>query len=174
MKEIKSSKQVNVIKKYNIFCILFIILCASCSKNQPKIELKEFQNNKLNIIEKGALINDKREGYWITLSEKKIITIESFYLHDKLNGPIKLYRKSGKIMSQGSMENDSTNGLWTYYFENGNISAKGLIKNGEKSGKWEFFIENGKLDKKIQYNKGKETVLIDNHLSVPPPPPVLE
>jgi antitoxin component YwqK of YwqJK toxin-antitoxin module len=123
----------------------------------------------LNITEKGAELNGVREGYWITLNENKAIIIESYYDNGALNGPIKFYNKGGSLMSDGFMQKDSSNGLWTYYYGNRKVSAKGQLRNGTRIGRWEFYVENGNLDKEILYKNRKDSVLIDNHLSVPVP-----
>lgn len=152
-----------------IYFLLFVF-CIACSNSRQTIEIREFKNVNLQTIEKGALINGKRDGYWITLEEdSRIIKIESYYKNDILNGPIKLYTKNGILMSEGFMKNDSSNGLWTYYYEDGKVSAKGLLENGTKMGIWEFYIEDGLLDKKILYKHGSDTTLVDNHLSLPIP-----
>jgi antitoxin component YwqK of YwqJK toxin-antitoxin module len=150
--------------------IIIVAFCTFCSANHQTIELKEVNNKTLGITEKGAEINGIKEGYWITLSEENnSIKIESYYIHGKLTGPIKLYSNSGNLMSEGNMVNDSSNGVWTYFFGNGKISCKGSLKNGERKGIWEFYIENGQLDKKVLYKNGSDSILVDNHLSIPIP-----
>lgn len=156
---------------YKIYFLL-IVFCIACSNNQQSIEIKEIKNGNLHTIEKGVLINGKRDGYWITVEEdSRFIKIESYYKNDVLNGPIKLYTDDGLLMSEGYMKNDSTNGLWTYYYGNGKTRSRGLLENGNKTGIWEFYIENGLLDKKILYQHGSDTTLVDNHLSLPIPQP---
>jgi antitoxin component YwqK of YwqJK toxin-antitoxin module len=153
-----------------IVSIIICTFCTFCSGNHQTIEFKEVKNKALGIIEKGAEIDGIKEGYWITLSaENNSIKIESYYMHGKLNGPIKSYSNSGYLMSEGGMVNDSSNGVWTYYFGNGKISCKGSLKNGERKGIWDFYIENGQLDKKVLYENGSDSIIVDNHLSIPIP-----
>lgn len=151
--------------RYFNFCIPILIFCISCSKPKQNIELKEEVNNKLSTIERGALIDDKKEGYWITFSNEGKISIECYYVNGKLNGPIKLFHDNGKLMAKGYMKNDSSNGLWISYRDNGNLQSKGSFKNGEKVGTWEFYSLEGELDRKVLYQGKSSKVLLDNHLS---------
>lgn len=155
--------------RYASICMLLLILSFSCSKPQQNIEFKVEVNEKLNIIERGAALNNEREGYWITFSDEEKIITECYYIHGKLNGPIKLYADNGKIMSTGYMLNDSNNGLWLSYHKNGNLQSKGTLNNGERIGIWEFYYIDGNLDKKVLYEHQGNKVLIDNHLSLDPP-----
>lgn len=159
----------NAIIKFYISNFILIFLCISCSKNQNKIVLKEIENDKLHTIQKGALINNVKEGYWITLTKDKVIIIESYYVHGKLNGPIKYYTDEGRLMSESVMTNEKQNGACVFYNSDGKVKAKGNFKNDEKDGLWEFYSVDGRLDRKIIYKNGESEVLLDNHLSVPPP-----
>jgi antitoxin component YwqK of YwqJK toxin-antitoxin module len=165
-------KYLRNIIRFSLFLII-VLLFSSCSKKQSKIEIVEEKNDKLQIIARGALINCVREGYWITFSqENHTIEIEAYYVHGVLNGPLKLYNRSGYLMSEGPVVNNSSNGIWSYYFGNGNLRARGLLVNDQRTGLWEEYVEDGQLDKKILYKNGKDSILIDNKLSIPVPPPV--
>jgi antitoxin component YwqK of YwqJK toxin-antitoxin module len=165
-------KYLSKILRFSLFLII-VLQFSSCSTKQFKIEFVVEKNNKLQIIERGALINGIREGYWITFSqENHTIEIEAYYVHGVLNGPLKLYSRSGYLMSEGPVINNSSNGIWSYYFSNGTLSARGLLENDERAGLWEEYVEDGRLDKKILYKDGKDSILIDNKLSIPVPPPV--
>jgi antitoxin component YwqK of YwqJK toxin-antitoxin module len=161
----------NPIERFCKFSLLLIVLGISCSKNQNMVILQEIDNDKLQTLQKGALINNVKEGYWITLTQDKVIIIEAYYVHGKLNGPIKYYTDEGRLMTESVMVNGKQNGTCVFYHSNGNIKAKGSFKNDEKDGLWEFYSFDGRIDRKMNYKNGEGEVLLDNHLSIPPPTP---
>ena len=149
--------------------LLVICMSISCSRLSPKIEIVEIKNKQLNIIEKGVTVNKIREGYWITISDKNIIVIESYYIKGKQNGPIKMYYDDGKLMSLSYMQDGKENGIRISYYYNGIIRDIGMIRNDENEGNWTFYSKKGKVDKIIFYKNGVGVLIKDNHLSVPVP-----
>ena len=76
----------------------------------------------------GKIINGKREGIWLTYSEK------------------------GNLLFKTFCENGSHNGIWETFYENGNIKLKGSYKNSKLFGVWQSYSENGVLIDKVKYN----------------------
>ena len=84
--------------------------------------INEYQKQHLikRYIE-GKIISGKREGIWLTFSEKGNLLFKTFY------------------------KNGSHNGIWESYHDNGNIKLKGNYKDSKLFGVWQSYSENGVL-----------------------------
>ena len=91
--------------------------------------INEYQKQHLikRYIE-GKIISGKREGIWLTFSEKGNLLFKTFY------------------------KNGSHNGIWESYHDNGNIKLKGNYKDSKLFGVWQSYSENGVLIDKVEYN----------------------
>jgi antitoxin component YwqK of YwqJK toxin-antitoxin module len=147
------------------FSFLFFNMCHA----QKEIELKveKYANNAVK--RKGAVLENKKIGYWISYDSTGRIEDEMVYINDTLNGPFYHYYENGNIRFKGYMFNGKSNGEWIYYYENGNLRMKGKYQEGEASGIWEFYVESGEIDKRILVEGKKTTTIEDNHLTPAPP-----
>jgi antitoxin component YwqK of YwqJK toxin-antitoxin module len=134
-----------------------------------------FFDSKKNKVSEGNVVNKQYEGEWKYYHEASpaVMSIET-YKAGKLNGPRKVFYKSGKLAEEENYVNGIREGAYKKYTEtgivleelaykngqvegiaiyrdsDGKIASKGPYVNGEKKGVWEFY-ENGKLKKKEKY-----------------------
>lgn len=158
--------------KNNIFLVIIFLLSGCCNPyHHNEIRLVETKYPNGAVKEKGATIDGKKVGYWITYDTLRNIKVEKVYFDNRLNGPIKFYYENGNIKREGQIKNDSIfYGQWKNYFFNGQLEAKGIFVNSEMDSIWEFYSEDGRLDRKVEYHNDKKVkVLIDNKLSPPIP-----
>lgn len=67
--------------------------------------------------------------------------------------PQKYYYNSGRISSEGKLENGLPVGMWRNYYESGNLRSEGEKQAGKSSGTWIFYLPNGIKEKQITYRK---------------------
>jgi len=60
-----------------------------------------------------------------------------------LDGQYLVLYQSGKLMTEGSYDQNQPTGNWIYYYESGKKKAEGILKKGTQNGNWEYFYENG-------------------------------
>lgn len=63
----------------------------------------------------------------------------------------KYYYNSGKLSSEGNIENRLPVGVWKNYYESGTIKSEGEKTAGKSEGKWIFYTEKGQIEKEIEY-----------------------
>ncbi|MBF4519150.1 hypothetical protein IRZ71_22580 [Flavobacterium sp. ANB] len=106
------------------------------------------------------VINDKREGYWMTVDTlDHIYVTQGRYQNDFEKGTWKHFY-NGKLVRKERYKNNICK--TKYYYPNGNLMKKGSTKleinNSEMHwfyfGEWRYYKENGKLDsiKNYQFN----------------------
>lgn len=154
-------------------CLILIIgVSVSCNQKEPKTEgklvFKEMPDGNKRVI--GAMINDKKQGLWVSYDDSGRVTSHDTFINDSLTGESIGYFEVGTISSIGNLKNGQREGEWIIYYEKDKIAQKGSYKNGYQLGIWEYFIEEGKLDKKVEYFKdGTKKNIEDNHLTPPVP-----
>ena len=73
-------------------------------------------------------------------------------LHSCSSGKFtQFFYPSGKVSSEGCLENGSAEGIWVSFYENGSLKSKGEYVKNELNGKWSFYYENSQLQKEIVY-----------------------
>ncbi len=109
-----------------------------------------------SVLEKGELINGRREGLWRTFYyDSQEVYQESNYTKGELSGSYVMYFQTGQICSKGEMINGVNEGEWEWYHENGNLSSVASFKNGKKQGKQTLWSETGELTKEEYYENGE-------------------
>ena len=81
----------------NSLFILLIVIMNSCIQKNRKEEVVSIIDKKNNKIEKGLLVNGKKEGYWVTFDTNYIIQYDIQYKNDISNGKVTHYYQ-GKIV----------------------------------------------------------------------------
>jgi uncharacterized protein len=72
------------------------------------------------------------------------------------NGFNQFFYASGKISSEGYMQDGKPNGYWKTYYENGNLKSEGNRKNFIIDSTWKFYSDSGKIALIISYSEGKK------------------
>lgn len=67
--------------------------------------------------------------------------------------PQKYYYSSGRISSEGRLENGLPAGLWRNYYESGTLKSEGEKLAGKSTGTWTFYSPKGIREKKITYSE---------------------
>ena len=67
--------------------------------------------------------------------------------------PQKYYYNSGKISSEGSIENGLPSGMWRNYYESGTLKSEGEKIAGKSNGTWIFYSPEGIKEKQISYRE---------------------
>lgn len=66
----------------------------------------------------------------------------------------KFYYDSGKISSEGFIENGKPNKYWKTYYPNGNLKSEGNRENFKLDSTWKFYKPDGELKLVINYKQG--------------------
>jgi antitoxin component YwqK of YwqJK toxin-antitoxin module len=85
--------------------------------------------------------------------KKSLITVE----YGQLNGEVKYYYASGKLMEVGSYEKGSKHGKWIRYNESGMMTGIASYRLGKKDGMWLVWDDNGKKRFEMNYKNGEKT-----------------
>jgi antitoxin component YwqK of YwqJK toxin-antitoxin module len=118
-------------------------------------EITHFYENgnlrEVSIYENGIKIKST------VYSENGIISF--VFVCDNNGKPIKVsyYYESGKIMSEGPVEDYSDNkvGKWKHYYEDGSLKSEGTYESNIKNGEWSHMRKNGDLQRKNIWVNGK-------------------
>lgn len=139
--------------KYQISLLIFIIAIYQSCMSQD-VDFKRLSENsvitnadtlkKINgdvyqhffasgeVEYEGKLINDKKEGKWIT------------------------YYKNGSLCKEIDYKKGQKNGKFIWYFQNGNKQQEVSLVNGIKQGEDKYWNEDGTLNSIITYKNGEE------------------
>lgn len=136
--------------------------------------------DKQKILEEGHLINQKREGTWLTYfaSNGMIETLNSYrggqkngvslrfneagtivekatYLNDQLNGTRYTYN-FGRAKEEATYINGKLNGIRKTYYDNGKVQEEGNFADGKRDGETKWYDEKGNLSIQYQYKNGEK------------------
>ena len=149
--------------KNTIFLSFFLLLLfVTCSQNDEAGVVVTLTDKKANSIEKGLLVNGKREGYWVTFDTNYVIQYDIQYQHDKPNGKTTNYW-GGKISIEAEEKMGIRDGKFTSYHDYPIIEAQGYVRNGKKIGEWRTYTKEGKLNRIIQFEKDTFKIILDNN-----------
>ena len=89
-------------------------------------------NNQL--IKKVTYHNDLKHGeyreyLYSTLKE------ERYYKHDKVEGTVKVYYDTGKVMEEGTYKNGTRDGISRWYDQEGKLTIEYEYKDGQLTSK---------------------------------------
>jgi len=130
------------------------------NRKEEVISIIDKKNNK---IEKGLLVNGKKEGYWVTFDTIFIIQYDTQYKNDIANGKVTHYYE-GKIIIEAEEKNGIRNGKFTSYHTYPIIDAQGYVKDGKRIGEWKTYSKEGKLNRIIQFERDTFRIILDNNL----------
>ncbi len=88
----------------------------------------------------GKLVNDKREGLWLSYYENGTIWSLGNYSNGLRNGKSEVYYDNGRLRFVKNYKNDVPVGIWTFYDKNGDLVGEIEYQNGNivrKSGIFE-------------------------------------
>lgn len=148
---------------------LCIFLFNSCDQDARDLRFSIIEDIYTHEISRGVVINNTKEGYWITISENNVISMECFYKNGVLHGPVKMYFDSGELMEKSTMWKGKFSGYGIKFYTNGNIRSHGRYLDNKKVGVWKFYSPYAKLDRVIKFVNDSAIILIDNKLSMPTP-----
>lgn len=109
-------------------------------KNNPseKYEKIFYQSGKVFI--EGKLVNDKRDGLWLSYYENGTIWSLGNYSNGLRDGKSEVYYDNGRLRFVKNYKNDIPVGIWTFYDKNGDQVGEIEYENGNivrKSGIFE-------------------------------------
>jgi antitoxin component YwqK of YwqJK toxin-antitoxin module len=138
--------------------LIIVICCIICSCNniatRTTITFFDKTYPPLNYRIKGAIINGKRQGLWITTDTTGQIETEESYVDGKKFGLIKEY-STGVLVSQSldTIANGDTISHLVQFNAHKKIIVNGQYINGQKRGIWTYYFTNGKdLKSKVLYS----------------------
>jgi antitoxin component YwqK of YwqJK toxin-antitoxin module len=137
------------------FMICITFACNNKPSSTVKIELFNKTYPPLNYNIKGALINGKKEGLWITSDSSGVIETEQTYLHGKSVGAMNVYSEGYLVETiRDKINGSDTVSSYRKINVQGKVLIEGTYINGRKRGTWLFYSENGKhILKKLTYVK---------------------
>lgn len=138
-------------KYYILFLLTILIAChksVTLKENITVPDLTIIKNDSLKTYEKGIMVNNLRQGYWIIFEQNGAIAGEAIYKNDTLNGKFIMHSNDGKIAYEGYFSKGKPYGKWVFYHENGKIQSQGERRDDKFIGTWEFFNEDGSLKEK--------------------------
>lgn len=68
-----------------------------------------------------------------------------------LQGIVKDYYLSGKVLMTGKYNEGKKYGNFTFYYTNGEVESSGEYNNNSRVGKWKYFYKNGKLKMNVVF-----------------------
>ncbi len=142
---------------------LLFFLFFACNKGETKVEVVTIVDKKYNSIEKGTLVNGKREGYWVTFDTNYVIKYDNQYKNDILNGKNTRYY-DGKVSQEYYMRNGKMDGKWVIYHEYPTIYTQGNMKMDERVGEWRIYTKKGILNRIVLFEKDTFKIILDNQL----------
>ena len=137
-------------------------------KKSPVFFSLNKQINQDGTIEKGMVINNKKEGTFRTYNEKGELIVCNNYknnirlskgLVDSLNfkiGEWIYYYENGSVRAKGNYKKDIQEGFWEYFFPDKTLQQQGKFKNGLPEGEWTWWHNNSVVHRKETFKKGKE------------------
>jgi antitoxin component YwqK of YwqJK toxin-antitoxin module len=112
-----------------------------------------YNENKIRISEtpyKNGMVNGVFKWY----DDKGHLKGEQVYLNDVLEGQVRAYYPSSKVLWEGTNKNGKLEGLRKEYLESGILKAETQFKNGIPDGLFRWYYENGKLNGTKTYRNG--------------------
>lgn len=140
------------------FLIILVSLCFSPAAFGQQDS--GFTNKK---EAKNLLVNGKKEGKWFEYKDSGFVKttdtnacyyLLSVYKADKKVGTARLYRKNGKLKSEGTFINGKEEGIEKQYYENGMLQKRISFKDGNQNGKEDEYDEKGVLKTEKEYLNG--------------------
>lgn len=118
----------------------------------------------------GLLINNKKNGLWIDYEDDGRIAVESYYLHNRLEGEAIAYYKPNHVLFLTHAHGGLEDGLFKQFYDNGKLSRVGYYQRGKMIGVWKYYTEDGRLNKKIKYLANGQFKILMNRRLIPDPP----
>jgi antitoxin component YwqK of YwqJK toxin-antitoxin module len=143
--------------------ILFLLIQLSCQSHGRKSEVVTLIDKKNNSIEKGLLIDGKKEGYWATFDTNYVIKYDIEYKNNIPDGKTTNFYE-GSIVIEAEMENGKSNGPYVSYHKYPIKEAEGNVQMEKRVGEWKTYAKDGRLNKIILFEKDTFKILVDNHL----------
>ena len=129
-------------------------------------------------VSEGNYINQKKEGNWIYLSNKRKIAEEQFkngmkngiskkyyntgelmeemeYVDGNQEGNYEVFYKNGQPYMQCKMKQNMRHGLYVVNTDKGRRQMEAAYKNNLRHGDWKFYSESGELHYLLKYNEGE-------------------
>ncbi|HCT30822.1 MAG TPA: hypothetical protein DIW31_08825 [Bacteroidales bacterium] len=150
------------IKSVNLI-ILLLALLAACARIDSKEEVVTVVDKENNLIEKGLLVDGKREGYWVAFDTNYVLLYDIQYKNNILNGKTTHYFDSA-ITIETEMKNGERDGKYTSYHKYPIVASQGQVKKGKRVGEWRTYAKDGRLNKIIQFEKDTFKIVLDNKL----------
>jgi len=158
----KNTKKIKIKIVISLSAFLIMLIYA-CDKSDQKEEVVTIVNKRDNRIEKGLLVEGKREGYWVSFDTNYVIQYDIQYKNDIPNGKTTHYSNGG-ISMEAEMRDGKRDGRYTSYYKYPIIATQGTVKMGTRIGEWRTYAEDGSLDKIIQFEMDTFRVILDNKL----------
>lgn len=99
-------------------------------------------------------IKGGKKGNWKYYSNYGILTDESAYVDNKLQGEYKEYYSSGELLSISQYKNDTIKGYYVNYHRNGKMKIQGWYKDNNVHGEWRSYTPDGIVNEINFYHKG--------------------
>ncbi len=109
------------------------------------------------VIEEGILINDMKNGTWITYYPNKEKAIKSLatYVNNELNGLFLTFSDRGQIETLTTYANGIYDGNFAK-FKFGRVEESATYLNGELHGLYKKFSNTNKIQVEAEYKNGKQ------------------
>lgn len=126
--------------------------------------LAVFANAQVKQNSDGLYANADGTLYTGTLSseengiKKSVLEIKD----GQINGEVKYYYASGKIMETGAYEKGLKSGKWMRFNEGGIMTGLAAYSAGKKDGTWIVWDDNGKKRFEMNYKNGEKTGIWNN------------
>jgi antitoxin component YwqK of YwqJK toxin-antitoxin module len=125
---------------------------------EPGACLIAYYTPKGQLVAQGRLIDQMREGLWLTYHQGgDVVMMEEHYLADLLNGVKKTYYPNGQLAETCTYKMGELNGACSYFALGGELIKFLTYENDELHGRAEFYDLNGKLERSGSYFRGKKS-----------------
>jgi antitoxin component YwqK of YwqJK toxin-antitoxin module len=139
------------------------LLFTSCFQSSPDGEIVTIVNKNDNCIEKGLMVNGKKEGYWAVFDTNYVIQYDVQYKHGIVDGK-ETHFLNGSIHMEAECKKGIRNGKFTSYHKYPITQTQGYVNMGKRVGNWQIYTKDGRLNKVLRFEKDTFKVVLDNKL----------
>jgi MORN repeat variant len=103
-----------------------------------KIEDGRFENDVDGVVTTGAFVHKKMTGAWKIVGHGKLRGKGTFHAGA---GTWKSFYPDGRMLAEGSFENNRAHGAWHFFHASGRLAAEGHYTKGLRTGRWTFYYD---------------------------------
>jgi antitoxin component YwqK of YwqJK toxin-antitoxin module len=159
--------------KHSVYCLAFLILLASCSRNTVVIresdlpeevfylpdQIKPYSGHCIihftntGLVKQDMTFKDgKLDGVFISYYRNGNVNRKGEFSEGRYHGKWEQWSESGKKLYEVHYRNDTLCGAFNVWYPTGVLKKKGVCADNNRKGLWTEYDEAGMIVKKRNYN----------------------